>query len=261
MVGLHVQQVLAASVVLSIVYYIYWQLTVGAKRRAIIKETGCLPVKPLPVKDFLFGIDRFRENLRAVKEHRFLALAQSRFNDLGANTMTFPSLGRQLILTIEPENLKVIQALNFKQWSLGARRKIAFNPLLGIGIFTSDGAEWQHSREMLRPNFSRTQVRDLENFETHVAHLIEAIPLDGSMIDLQELFFRLTMDSATEFLFGESTFCLAPGLNTINNTRFAEAFNRGQEAIGNFARFGVLGTFLPRAKFNKDRKYVHGKSS
>jgi hypothetical protein len=84
---------------------------------------------------------------------------------------------------------------------------------------------------MLRPNFHKTQVGDLPSFERHVSDLIMAIPRDGSTVDLQDLFFRLTMDSATEFLFGESTDCLAPGTTTVSNARFAEAFNRSQAAI------------------------------
>lgn len=68
-------------------------------------------------------------------------------------------------------------------------------PLLGESIFTTDGVAWQHSREMLRPCFSRSQlVDDLEMFERHVQHLIQAIPRDRSSADLQELFFRFTLD-------------------------------------------------------------------
>lgn len=199
----------------------------------MIREHGCLPVKKYPTKDTFFGIDMFRETLRRLKERKILEDHVTRFERMGNNTrtITFPSLGRQIIFTIEPENLKTIQALDFKKWSLGRRRKIAFTPFLGVGIFTSDGADWQHSREMLRPNFVRSQVADLDTFETHIQHLIEAIPRDGSTVDLQDLFFRLTIDSATEFLFGESTLCLAPGTNTVSNARFAAAFNRGQESM------------------------------
>jgi cytochrome P450 len=38
----------------------------------------------------------------------------------------------------------------------------------------------------------------------HANHLIAALPKDKTVFDIQELFFRLTLDSATEFLFGES---------------------------------------------------------
>ena len=64
----------------------------------------------------------------------------------------------------------------------------------------------------------------------------------------------LTMDSATEFLFGESTNCLTPESNR-DNTEFAEAFNRSQEAIAETFRTGKIGEWL-RGSMNKDdRKY------
>lgn len=38
--------------------------------------------------------------------------------------------------TLEPENLKTIQAVDHKKWGLGTRRKIGFRPLLGDGEFS-----------------------------------------------------------------------------------------------------------------------------
>ena len=77
---------------------------------------------------------------------------------------------------------------------------------------------------MVRPNFTRQQVADLDMFEQHMAHLIDSVPRDGSAVDLQDLFFGLTMDSATEFLFGRSTNTLAPGLETKSASEFVKAF-------------------------------------
>jgi cytochrome P450 len=99
-----------------------------------------------------------------------------------------------------------------------------FLPIFGHGIFASDGAAWERSRSMVRPNFTRAQVADLEMFETHMGHLIDSVPRDGSTVDLQDLFFGLTMDSATEFLFGKSTNTLAPGLETKSANEFVKAF-------------------------------------
>lgn len=110
---------------------------------------------------------------------------------------------------------------------------------------------------MLRPNFVRSQVGDLDTFETHVGHLIDAIPRDGSTVDLQDLFFRLTIDSATEFLFGESTNCLAPGLDTHSTSSFAEAFTYLTEYMGRDGRTGGLSRWLPDAKYKGSKKVVH----
>lgn len=61
----------------------------------------------------------------------------------------------------------------------------------------------------MRPQFVRERVSELDLEEKHLQNLLEAIgSTDGEgwtpIIDLQPLFFRLTLDSATEFLFGES---------------------------------------------------------
>lgn len=250
-------QVLLGSTVIYALYYIHWELTVGAARRAMIKKHGCKSMKHSPelnsFPENVVGIKAALGNIKAAQEHRLMAHNRGRFLRNGHNThMKF--FFTDLIQTIEPENIKTILALDFKKWGLGNRRKAAFVPLLGHGIFTTDGAAWQNSRELLRPNFVRSQVGDLATFEIHVDQLIKAIPKDGSTFNLQDLFFMLTMDSATEFLFGESTNCLTPESNR-DNTEFAEAFNRSQEAIAETFRTGKIGEWL-RGSMNKDdRKY------
>ena len=246
---------------LYIVYYIHWQLTTGARRRRMIQEHGCKPPNRHPSWDPLLGLDLFLETLGNLKNRRLLDRTRCRFREMGVNTFQLNLMGQVIDMTIEPENLKAVMSTQFKNFGLGSRRINAFTPLLGEGIFTTDGAAWQHSREMLRPNFVRSQVGDLATFETHVHHLIQALPRDGSTVDLAPLFFRLTMDSATEFLFGESTNCLAPGesASTAKGAAFAEAFNRSQEAVGNLARSGGMFAFLfGDRQLKEDIKTVHG---
>lgn len=232
----------------------------GSSRRALIKKHGCQPIKGhAEINGFpnnVVGIKTLQENLAHGKNGSFLQNVKRRYRDFG-NTFFSRVLLTEMWSTIEPENLKTMMALNFKEWQLDDRRKSSFLPLLGHGIFTTDGAAWQHSRELLRPNFSRSQVGDLATFETHVRNLIEAIPRDGSTINLQDLFFQLTMDSATEFLFGESTGCLATGKTSERNLKFAEAFNRSQEMIGEIFRSGMVGELMNRTKILSESKTVH----
>ncbi|RLL93809.1 hypothetical protein CFD26_103191 [Aspergillus turcosus] len=110
-------------------------------------------------------------------------------------------------LTCDPENIKSILSTKFKDYSLGNRTSI-MGPLLGKGIFVNDSEEWSHSRALLRPNFVRDQVADLGMLETHLKDLLALVPQDGTTVDLQELFLRFTIDSATEFLFGHSVHTL-----------------------------------------------------
>jgi cytochrome P450 len=104
-------------------------------------------------------------------------------------------LGRPRVITIEPKNVQTVLALKFKDFELGERNK-ALSPLLGQGIFASDGQVWEHSRALLRPNFVRTQIADMHVYERHVSNLIKRIPKDGSTVDLQTLFFQMVRTSA-----------------------------------------------------------------
>ena len=189
-----VQALLACSVIY-VIYHIHWEMTVGASRRRLIKQHGCKPVKRLPLKDRLFGIDFLWNNWTNLKNHTALESTQQNFIALKSNTTALNLLGQRVIATIEPENIKSVLATDFKSFELPSGRKKLLVPLLGEGIFTNNGASWQHSRDMLRPNFVRSQlVEDLAMFERHVDHLIHAIPKDGSIVDLQQLFFQFTLD-------------------------------------------------------------------
>jgi cytochrome P450 len=135
------------------------------------------------------------------------------------------------IYTCDPKNIQAILATRFQDFELGETRRQSFFPLLGNGIFTADGKEWydlsptstlpvgrpdtdtvrEHSRSMLRPQFSRQQVADLQLEEVHVQNLLKHLMLEDqhdqswtTVVDVVPLFFRLTLDSATEFLFGQS---------------------------------------------------------
>ena len=131
------------------------------------------------------------------------------------------------------------------------------------------GYRWQHSREMLRPNFVRTQIGDVGMFEKHVGHLIQAIPKDGSQVDLQELFFQFSLDTATDLLFGESTNTLAPGFADAEITKFVDAYASCLQALGGDGllkeehgyletAWGFLGQFLPSRQFRQHVNIVNG---
>lgn len=88
--------------------------------------------------------------------------------------------------------------------------------------------------------------------------MIRVIPKDGeSTVDFMELFFNLTMDSITEFLFGKSSYCLLSGSSpeAVINTRFAEAFNRALQEI--LRRFFVGFFHFKSQQFKDDIKFVH----
>lgn len=248
---------LLAFLAVYVIYIVHQYLSLSARRDTIIKAHGCKPISRFPeVENPFLGWRFLLSTMRAYREYRLMELIQDRYNRLGY-TIRAKVMLTYVYHTAEPENIKTILAIKFNDWNLPDSRKRSLTPLLGQGIFTSDGAAWQHSRDLLRPNFMSTQIRNLNIFEPHIQHLLKAIPRDGSTVDLQELFFRYTIDSATEFLFGESVNSLAPGASVELGARFAEALTRAQAKAAEGSRTLGLSNLLGRAQLKKDTRFIH----
>ncbi|KAK0105094.1 hypothetical protein ONS95_004543 [Cadophora gregata] len=241
------------------IYHLTLYLITAHRRNLISRKHNCQPIPAYPHKDPIFGLDLFLENSRVIKLGQFLPAVQARYTLLNAHTWSQLFLGERVINTAEPENIKAILATQFKEFELPPRRKVAFHPTFGHGIFTTDGKEWEASRALLRPNFTRSQVGDLETFEGHIGKLIRRIPRGGETVDLQELFFMLTMDSATEFLFGTSSDVLGLGMSgqREKGLKFQEAFTYITERVGLQSRLGKLATLLPDKRMDESIKFVH----
>lgn len=84
-------------------------------------------------------------------------------------------------------------------------------------------------------------------------------------VDLQPLFFRLTMDSATEFLFGESAdsqLADLPGYSAkqvgkLDEKLFAVNFDRSQAYLAKSARFGNLYWTQHNKEFKEINRQIH----
>ncbi|KAI4271167.1 MAG: hypothetical protein LQ337_006202 [Flavoplaca oasis] len=239
---------------LTVIYRLYLGLKKRRHNQRFINNHACEPAKALPAK-YPFGVDLLIDDLKNLKEHKVLETWQKRFQNLECTTFSAKQLHVQYLATTEPENIKSILATDFKSYSVGDVRKRGLRPILGDGIFTTDGTEWQHSRDMLRPCFARSQIGDRNLFEKHFQHLLGEIPRDGSTVDLQDLFFRLTLDIATEFLFGTSTYTLVAEQRRPEDDKFVKAFTYVQNTVEGGS--GLLALFLPDRRFKRDCKYVH----
>ncbi len=115
-------------------------------------------------------------------------------------------LGRNMVMTDDPENVKTILSKQFENFPIGGVRLHAVLPILGkASIFSSNGGEWQKARAFVRPSFVRSQVADLAVFDRHIDNLFARFPADGEIFDVKDLLQFMTMDVSTDFMLGYST--------------------------------------------------------
>ncbi|KAF8185162.1 cytochrome P450 [Pholiota molesta] len=197
---------------------------------------------------------------------------------LGSFTFNRRMLFENRIITAEPEYIKAILATQFDEFEKGAEIRYLFEPLLGTGVFAADGEMWKFHRSMTRPFFSKDRISHFDNFDRHAEdamHLLKQRLREGHPVDFQDLVARFTLDSATEFLFGNDVGSLAGGLpyphyvsangastsDTAEHpaSRFVTAFSKAQSITAFRMRFGVhwpLSEFW-EDKLKKPMKIVH----
>ncbi|KAH7064272.1 cytochrome P450 52A11 [Paraphoma chrysanthemicola] len=151
-------------------------------------------------------------------------------------------VGERVILTAEPENIKAILATQFKDYGKGEQFRKDWHAFLGNGIFTTDGQLWHNSRQLIRPQFVKDRLSDIEIFEEHVQVLMTKLG-QGQEIDTLDMMFRYTLDAATHFLLGHS-------VDSLHNpqTLFADAFYNAQRIQSIVAKVGPLNWLVPRQR-------------
>ncbi|KAL3423419.1 cytochrome P450 [Phlyctema vagabunda] len=256
--------------VVSLVIYLSTSAIFKSRRNAAKARKLKCEEPPFEKNRLPLGIDNLLRALAADRAQQFPVDLIKHFEDLGTNTYRYQILGATNIRTADPRNIQAILATQFSDFDLGPSRRGNFLPLLGDGIFTADGSHWKHSRAMIRPQFTRDQVSDLNLEEVHVQNMVRvletSIGADGWIeeANLLPFFFRLTMDSATEFLFGEtvnSQLRHLPGYRSTKmgslETKFAAAFDNGQMALATRARFMDSWWLYNSREFRDSCKIVH----
>ena len=97
---------------------------------------------------------------------------------------------QRFVFTADPELIKALLTTQFADYGKGKPFHEDWKDFLGDGIFTTDGEQWHKSRQLIRPQFIRDRVSDLEIFEKHVGKLLNLMGGRGQEIDLMSLFFR-----------------------------------------------------------------------
>ncbi|KAL8659577.1 MAG: hypothetical protein Q9226_000358 [Calogaya cf. arnoldii] len=177
--------------------------------------------------------------------------------------------GQRFVFTANPDNIKArkplkppnqyglllshmaLLATQFNDYGKGESFTRNWEDFLGHGIFATDGEEWAASRQLLRPFFAQSRVRDLEVFEKYVQQLLHLIDGQGQEIDISELFYGFALDSATDFLLGRSVGSLGNP-----DSQFAHAFGEVQRIQNMRQRTGPFQRLVPSRNFWKGLKVM-----
>ena len=164
---------------------------------------------------------------------------ESLFVEYGHTYETFP-VGKRCVFTDEPDNIRAILATQFQDYGKGEHFHKQWYDFLGDSIFATDLEQWHESRQLFRPLLVKDRVSDLAVFEKHAEKLLRVIDDAAGPVDMASLFFRFSLDTATDFLLGHS-------VNSLDDPQveFAEAFQQVQKIQCYIMRAGSVGC-LPR---------------
>ncbi|PSN66381.1 cytochrome P450 [Corynespora cassiicola Philippines] len=174
--------------------------------QAFAAQHGCLPMQTKFPSKWPFALDILKKQYDALPSKRLLAFQSQYFDKIGPN-MELKLFGAAGYMTTDPKNIESLLSTNFEDWGLGSRVGGLF-PLLGQGIFTQDGRAWKHSREILRRQFARIQYQNLKVFDEHIEELVSGLSAAAgegkdTIVDMQPFFFRFTLSTTTDLIFGE----------------------------------------------------------
>ncbi|KAI2628032.1 putative N-alkane-inducible cytochrome P450 [Hypomontagnella submonticulosa] len=202
----------ASSALALLAIFLVWTIAKSKlkKRRNNAKAAslGCQSPPVLRSKN-LIGNSILRESMKATKEDRGPQYVVDTMDSVSpdCHTVKVPIIDYEILVTRDPENARTL--FTSADFDISHTRQLSWMPLLGKGIFTSRGDIWKHSRALLRPQFAREMISDPQLEEHHLQHLWGKLAADAGTgwtgkVDLAPLFFRFTLDTATEFIFGQS---------------------------------------------------------
>jgi len=216
---------------LLVAFACYVVYTVGNRfnERYSLRRTGGVRAPEFRGK-LPWGIDLIVDRIRASIANKNHLLWANMFATLHNHTAEVRMIGKRIIFTDDPENIKAILATQFQDYGKGEPFHKDFEPFLGDSIFATDGAKWHASRQLLRPQFIKDRVSDLQIFEAHLQTLFTVMSVggdaaaagevvaarangnpvskhsvNGRVLDMSDIFLRYTLDVATDFLLGKDT--------------------------------------------------------
>lgn len=95
----------------------------------------------MPVK-FPLGLDFLWRLSKWDADYKLPILTVQFYKEMQVATWEQTFLGVTALVTLDPQNVQAVLATQFGHFELGSVRRGTFSPLLGNGIFTTDGKDW-----------------------------------------------------------------------------------------------------------------------
>jgi cytochrome P450 len=145
-----------------------------------------------------------REQLRFARKSRLEGLLK--FNrergDIGRIRFVFGSV----VLVNAPDLVHDVLVTRAKSFEKSPIMRAALNPLVGQGLFTSEGELWRRQRKLMAPMFQHGKIARFAEDMTACAEREAATWQDGEVLDVARATTRITMAVAGKTLFGIDTF-------------------------------------------------------
>ena len=147
---------------------------------------GCKPVPSRFQWDPFWGLDLVWSQWKALRGHYYIPWL-SDLHKGQPKTFQITFQGARVIHTIEPENLKCLTAINWKDFGISPLRrgKKAGHPFADRGVNSVDGEDWVFSRSLIKPFFMREVYANTERLLPHPDHLLRIMPPDGETFNIQ----------------------------------------------------------------------------
>lgn len=119
-------------------YFLIRYVTNEQRHRRQARDWGCQ--SPPREQGTWYGVVLIKEFIQALREERATKYFIE-WQERNWPTYVTRFFDTEVIQTCEPTNIQAMLATQFEDFNLGYRLQ-SWSPLLGRGIFTTDGAEW-----------------------------------------------------------------------------------------------------------------------
>lgn len=168
-----------------------------------MSRNGCSPPPRYPHKDPFLGLDMFFDDFKAMNRGNSASTERERFSDCG-KTFEANSWGTKCIHTMDVANTQAVLSQLFDRFGVEPMRLHLGEPFIGRGVFSTDGAYWQQSRELIKPMFARAQISDFTALDVHLNRMMDRIPTDDHTVDFQALLKLMVRCPALSNIYAET---------------------------------------------------------